>query len=136
MAFPIAARFAHPDAGYEGDQRQAAEHLEPGKTYVVTHLEVGRSSSELYLDVDGAENIGFNAVMFEAASVYDVDGAIGPDDDEPEDDRLHAFTRDELADALTRLEIRIQLTGPAARKVNAESMADAIIKALEEADHG
>jgi hypothetical protein len=45
----------------------------------------------------------------------------------------HSFTRDELADALTRLEIRVRLDGPAARKVNAGSMADAIIKALEEA---
>lgn len=42
----------------------------------------------------------------------------------------HAFTREALTDALTRLEIKIQLTGPIAGMVNAESMADAIIEAL------
>lgn len=43
--------------------------------------------------------------------------------------RPYAFTHDELADALTRLKIRVPLT--AAIRVNAESMADAIIQALE-----
>jgi hypothetical protein len=85
MAFPIAARFAHPGNGYEGDQRLAAEHLEVGKVYVVTRLEVGRSSSALFLDIPNGPTFGFNTVMFEPASVYDVDGAIGPDDDETGD---------------------------------------------------
>lgn len=40
------------------------------------------------------------------------------------------FTRDALADALTRLEVNVQLTGPIAGMINAESMADAIIEAL------
>jgi hypothetical protein len=40
------------------------------------------------------------------------------------------FTRDALADALTRLEIKVQLTGPIAGMINAESMADVIIEAL------
>ena len=40
------------------------------------------------------------------------------------------FTRDSLVDALTRLEIKVQLTGPIAGMINAESMADAIIEAL------
>jgi hypothetical protein len=40
------------------------------------------------------------------------------------------FTRDSLVDALTRLEIKVQLTGPIAGMINAESMADAIIRAL------
>jgi hypothetical protein len=40
------------------------------------------------------------------------------------------FTRDSLADALTRLEIKVQLTGLTAGMINAESMADAIIEAL------
>ena len=39
-------------------------------------------------------------------------------------------TRDELADALTRLDVRVQISGPAAGMINAESMADAIIEAL------
>jgi hypothetical protein len=42
----------------------------------------------------------------------------------------HAFTREALTDALTRLEVKVQLTGPIAGMVNAEAMADAIIKAL------
>lgn len=40
------------------------------------------------------------------------------------------FTRDSLVDALTRLELKVQLTGPIAGMINAESMADAIIEAL------
>lgn len=41
-----------------------------------------------------------------------------------------AFTRNALVDALTRLEVKVQLTGPIANMINAESMADAIIEAL------
>ena len=50
--------------------------------------------------------------------------------------RPYTFTRGELVNALTRLEVRVALTGPIAGKVNAESMADAIIQALEEANGG
>ena len=75
MAFPIAARFAHPDAGYKGDQDQAAGHLTPGKVYVVERLEVGRSDSRLFLGIPGGPVFGFNTVMFEPASVYDDDEA-------------------------------------------------------------
>ena len=39
-------------------------------------------------------------------------------------------TRDQLVDALTRLEIRVLVSGPAAGMINAESTADAIIEAL------
>jgi hypothetical protein len=38
-------------------------------------------------------------------------------------------TRDELVDALTRLDVRVPVSGPAAGMINAESMADAIIEA-------
>ena len=69
MAFPIGARFAHPDAGYKGDRDLAAEHLKVGEVYAVRRLEVGRSSSELYLDVDGLQGTGFNTVMFEPAAL-------------------------------------------------------------------
>ena len=82
MAFPIAARFAHPDAGNEGSQRQAAEYLTPGKVYMVTRLEVGRSSSSLFLDIPDGPAFGFNTMMFEAADPDDVDGAIKWDDGE------------------------------------------------------
>jgi hypothetical protein len=67
MGFPIAARFAHPDAGYKGDQEQAAKHLTPGSVYMVERLDVGRSHSTLYLDGQGLRGIGFNTVLFEAA---------------------------------------------------------------------
>jgi hypothetical protein len=75
MAFPIAARFAHPDAGYKGDQELAAKHLKPGKVYVLTGIDVGRSSSSLFLDIPDGPQFGFNTVMFEPASVYDDDEA-------------------------------------------------------------
>ena len=39
-------------------------------------------------------------------------------------------TRDQLIDALTRLDVRVLTSGPAAGKVCAESMADALIEAL------
>lgn len=48
--------------------------------------------------------------------------------------RVHSFTRDRLIDALTRLDARVPVSGPAAGLVNAESMADAIIEALEAND--
>ena len=42
-------------------------------------------------------------------------------------------TRDQLADALTRLDVRVLTSGPAAGMINADSMADAIIEALTDA---
>lgn len=39
-------------------------------------------------------------------------------------------TRDRLVEALTRLDVSVLATGPAAGKINAESMADALIEAL------
>jgi hypothetical protein len=99
MGFPIAARFAHPDAGYKGDQDQAAEHLTPGAVYVVERLEVGRSDSRLFLGIPGGPVFGFNTVMFEAAETpNDWD-----DDDEadgkPEGDATMS-TAGDLADEL------------------------------------
>jgi hypothetical protein len=69
--FPLHARFAHPDYGYEADQRQAAERLTVGEVYTVQRLEVGRSSSAIFFyEVDNPQ-FGFNTVLFE------------PDDGEP-----------------------------------------------------
>ena len=48
------------------------------------------------------------------------------------DARSYAFTRDALATALTQLEIKIRLYSPETLKVDAGSMADAIIGALGE----
>jgi hypothetical protein len=44
----------------------------------------------------------------------------------------YVFSHDDLADALTRLDGAVPVTGPAAGMINADSMADAIIKALRE----
>jgi hypothetical protein len=46
--------------------------------------------------------------------------------------RVYQFTRGQLIDALTRLEMHVALSGPAAGKILADSMADAIIEALGE----
>jgi len=100
MAFPIAARFAYPDAGYKGGQELAARHLTPGKVYMVTRLEVGRSSSSLFLDIPDGPAFGFNTVMFEAADADDVDGAIKWDDGEAEAGDEGISTAGELADYL------------------------------------
>jgi hypothetical protein len=79
MAFPIAARFAHPGDGYEADQKLAAEHLEPGRVYVVAGIDVGRSGSRLFLDIPDGPQFGFNTVMFDPASVFDEDEGGGRD---------------------------------------------------------
>jgi hypothetical protein len=78
MSFPIAAKFAHPENGYAGDQKRAAEHLEPGKVYCLRRLDVDRSRS--YLELWDFPGIQFNAVMFDAADWPDFgegDGAEG-----------------------------------------------------------
>jgi len=41
-------------------------------------------------------------------------------------------TRDQLVDAISCIELRVPQSGPMARKISAESMADAIIEALGE----
>jgi len=71
VSFPIAARFAHPENGYPGEQAKAAEHLEPGKVYCLRRLDVGRSHS--YLELWDFPGIQFNSVMFEAADWPDCD---------------------------------------------------------------
>ena len=53
------------------------------------------------------------------------------DDEKPAQPRAYSFTRAQLVDALTRLETHVLISGPAAGMINAESMADAIIGALE-----
>ena len=46
--------------------------------------------------------------------------------------RVYAFTRGQLIEALTRLEAHVAVSGPAAGKILADSMADALIEALED----
>ena len=65
--FPIYARFAYPGNGYQGDQDQAAKYLEPGRTYLIDHMDVGRSHTTIYLH--DFRDVGFNSVMF-AAGTY------------------------------------------------------------------
>lgn len=80
MGFPLHARFAHPDAGWTGEGKMAAEHLTVGEVYTVRTLEVGRSSSVLTLyEVPGQT---FNTVLFEA----DKGPGFLDDDDDDEDD--------------------------------------------------
>jgi hypothetical protein len=35
MAFPLHARYAHPENGYQADQETAARHLTPGEVYTI-----------------------------------------------------------------------------------------------------
>jgi hypothetical protein len=61
--FPVHARFAHPDWGYNGDQERAAEYLIPGRVYAIESMHVGRSAS--YLTLTALPGVQFNTVMFE-----------------------------------------------------------------------
>ena len=62
--FPIHARYAYPDAGWEGDQKAAAGHLTLGAVYTVQSLTVGQSTSYLtFREVAGK----FNTVLFAPA---------------------------------------------------------------------
>lgn len=65
MAFPLQARFAHPEAGWDGDQKLAAEHLKVGEVYTIRQMNVGRSSTEIFL-YDMPSQVAFNSVMFDA----------------------------------------------------------------------
>ena len=64
--FPIYARFAFPDNGYEGDRAQATEHLTPGETYLIDSMQVGRSHTDIRLH--GFPGLVFNHVMFAAGT--------------------------------------------------------------------
>jgi hypothetical protein len=64
MGFPICARFAHPDAGWPGEGKQAASVLTVGEVYTIRELVVGSSSSYLtFTEVPGQ----FNSTLFEPA---------------------------------------------------------------------
>jgi hypothetical protein len=60
--FPLHARYAYPDAGWEGDRKNAAERLTPGRVYTVRHLDVGGSVSYLTFQEVGGQ---YNTVLFE-----------------------------------------------------------------------
>ena|ERR1035441_10271476 len=52
---------------------------------------------------------------------------------QPPGSRRYSFARDELATALTRLDVSVLTDGPCAGMINADAMAGAIIEALGEA---
>jgi|SRR5580704_6817015 hypothetical protein len=70
--FPIHARYAYPDNGWDGDQKTAAQALTVGEVYTVSSLHVGHSTS--YLTFEGVEG-RFNTVLFEPVMSYD-DGPV------------------------------------------------------------
>jgi hypothetical protein len=60
--FPIHARYAYPDNGWEGDREAAAEALTLGAVYSIQELKVGHSTSYFtFREVEGR----FNTVLFE-----------------------------------------------------------------------
>lgn len=64
MSFPIHARYAHPEAGWEDDRKKAAAALTVGEIYTIHQMTVGSSTSYLtFHEVDGK----FNTVLFDAA---------------------------------------------------------------------
>jgi hypothetical protein len=54
-------RYANPDAGYPGEQKDAAERLTLGEVYVITLTDVGQSKT--YLTLAGIEG-RYNSVLF------------------------------------------------------------------------
>lgn len=64
MSFPIDVTFAHPDAGYQGDQDHAREcGLVPGQVYQLRSMQVGQSDT--YLELHGYQDERFSSVLFE-----------------------------------------------------------------------
>ncbi len=73
MSFPVEVIFAHPDAGYEGDQAHAKLcRLVPGQAYQIRSVQVGQSST--MLELAGFKDERFSSVLFEPAGS-------DPDDD-------------------------------------------------------
>jgi hypothetical protein len=87
MAFPIRAKFAHPEAGRKTDAEKCAQLLTVGEIYTVRQVNVGRSSStvELY---DVPHEL-FNSVMFDAAISEDEDAEPGVHNTTPDVPPLH-----------------------------------------------
>jgi hypothetical protein len=66
MAFPLHARYAHPENGWQADQETAARHLTPGEVYTIRRLDVGSFTSWLTFCETPAD-VAFNSVQFDAA---------------------------------------------------------------------
>lgn len=77
MSFPLHARYAHPDAGWDADREAAAKVLTVGEVYTIRQLEVGQSTSHLtFQEVPGQ----FNTVLFDPVGGWqeDLDEALAP----------------------------------------------------------
>jgi len=69
--FPVHARCATFDAGYQREQARARECLELGRVYTVRNLLVGQSDSTLeFYEITGR----WSTVFFDAASWDEVSG--------------------------------------------------------------
>lgn len=85
----------------------------------------GRGWRARWRDPDGGLRSTSGFASRKAAESYGADREAGY--------RFYSFTRTQLIDAIAGLEVHVATSGPAAGKVLAESMADAIIEALDDA---
>jgi hypothetical protein len=88
----------------------------------------GRGWRARWRDRDGSLRSASGFASRNAAEEYGRDREAGS--------RVYAFTRAQLIGALARLEMHVATSGPIAGKVLADSMADALIGALEEGGDG
>ncbi len=51
--------------GYVSDRELGNKHLDTETIYTVSRIVINGWSSEVYLELEGLEKIGFNTVMFE-----------------------------------------------------------------------
>jgi hypothetical protein len=96
MSIPLHVIFAHPEGGWDHDQRTAAKHLTPGEMYTIRTMQVGRSDSTVTL-YETPSDVTFNTTMFDAAA-RDAEGNPVP---RSADTRLAELER-ALADILSR----------------------------------
>jgi hypothetical protein len=85
----------------------------------------GRGWRARWRDQDGGLRSASGFASRKAADGYGSDREAGY--------RFYSFTRAQLIDAIATLEVHVATSGPAAGKILAESMADAIIGALDDA---
>lgn len=60
----IYAKYTEPNAGWDCDKKQVKEHLELNELYAVDYINMGQSSTSIYL-IDFPKNMSFNSVHFE-----------------------------------------------------------------------
>jgi len=82
----------------------------------------GRGWRARWRDADGSLRSASGFASRKGAEEYGRDREAGH--------RAYTFTRPQLIEALTRLEVDVPISGPLAGKILADSMADALIEAL------